>query len=194
MTPKKLTAIAAALLAATLTLTACGGADDPEPTTAPTQGAEPTTEPTEAESPEPTEEPAPEGMEYTLADGTTVAIDPAAPLPDEVVADLRAQASFSPSAIGTTAELDAALMRAMDAIENVEALGKRAYVVSVSGGYDSKGNLIETYFASTVYDPEDPLYTDDAVFQDHATALKVAQERVAGAPNPNDYVILDLVG
>lgn len=190
MNTKKIAAITAAALAAVLAIAGCTAAADPEPTTAPTQTAEPTTKPTE--SPEPTEAPAPEVPEYTLADGTTVAIDPAAPLPDEVVADIEAKHAVSASP-ASEAETTAGLQKSLAASEQVAAHGKVAYVIVSTGTYDISGNLVDVRYAAMVMDPSDPLVSDDYIFPDHATAVRTAQERVATSPNPERYVILDLV-
>lgn len=80
------TALGVAALATALALSGCAGATDvlePGKTTPTTQS---TNAPTAVDS-------------YTLADGTTVALDPKAPTPPEVVADLQAKLApaFAPA-------------------------------------------------------------------------------------------------
>lgn len=178
----------------TATLTGCT-ATSPEPTTPTVEAAESTPEPNEEpvveESPEPT---APTLPEYTLADGTTVTINPNEPLPQAVIADITATSPAKGHQSQSAADNPAQQAGLVATQERIEALGRTPILISHGAATDINGQVTSRFFV-VVAPMGDPLFIQDAartVFQDAGGALREAQGRIAASDDPNRYALIDL--
>jgi uncharacterized protein (UPF0333 family) len=127
---------------------------------------------------------------YTTSTGTKVAIDKHAPLPAEVVADIRAVAGGAGEAAADKAEMEARSDARSAARANASAAGKTLVFVVSAGQYGKDGSLERSYFAIATTDRGIvPVGTE---FGTAADALATAQSSVAAQKDPTIYEIIDL--
>lgn len=129
---------------------------------------------------------------YATRDGRVVHLNPEAPLPTDVIADLRARvpAGFPATRAATLPVANAIV----DAIAAVEATGRHLVIVEPSGGYDQQtGALAKEAWGwgmksmrAGEYDYSQTTYATPA--EAHAAAEAV----IAGRPDRNLFDVVDL--
>jgi hypothetical protein len=190
MSTMKTTTLAVLVLAATLTLTACGQGTPSTPTSSTSSTATTPIDTTSSTTPAPTvTTPAPEIHVYTMADGTKVDIIKGEALPAPVIADITAMAQASvpngmPGGNVSVAERTAAKTALTGALTTAgTALGRRVIAVYPVHGYRTASSSTLTWFWTTTISKADLFDTAEQ-----------AQAAVAGtvAANPTGNVVVVL--
>jgi len=192
--------VAGAVLAAVLVMTGCGATTSAESSPDTQEQTVETTQPevieTPAPEPTPTQEPAPvpgeeEGPQlpvYTTASGVAVTIDPHAPLPAEVVAEIKAVGVLASGAAPTYDERHAMSQYLSDAADKIIYTGKIPVFVFVSGAYEMDGSLISSFYNLSAREPG----FNGVALGSADEAISLAQSIIATRPDPSIYQVIDL--
>jgi hypothetical protein len=126
---------------------------------------------------------------HVASDGTRIVVDPLAPLPDAVVADVKASTpGQGPATKRDASRREQDLVRATDAIE---ATGKYVLYVLEGAVFDMDGTRLSTDYRWVTEYPA--LNTQSHVYATAAEALAGAQAAVAAQPDPARFEIINLL-
>lgn len=126
---------------------------------------------------------------YTAADGSKVAVDPHAPMPEVMVTDIRATAGSQAVTDGSATANSSARSAAY---RQAAAVGKQVVFILPGGQYDESGNVTDTWVSIGTTDQS--LGVMGVHYGSQGEAVAAAQAAIAASADPSIYEVIDLIG